>query len=74
MNSNASRSLFRRLFPYLIGIGGIQIALMMSGCAVVTTTASVTGAVVSTAVDVTTTAVGVGVDVTKGAVDLATPD
>lgn len=47
---------------------------LLSGCAVVSTTASVTGAVVSTAVGVTTTAVGVGVDVTKGAVDLATPN
>jgi PBP1b-binding outer membrane lipoprotein LpoB len=47
---------------------------LLSGCAVVSTTASVTGAVVSTAVGVTTTAVGVGIDATKGVVHLATPD
>lgn len=47
---------------------------LLSGCAVVSTTASVAGAAVSTTVGVATTAVGVGVSATKGAVDLATPD
>ncbi|HET19608.1 MAG TPA: hypothetical protein ENO16_03240 [Chromatiales bacterium] len=47
---------------------------LLPGCAVVTTTAAVTGAVVSTAVGVTTTAVGVTVDAAGAAVDLAVPD
>ncbi|OYY54379.1 MAG: hypothetical protein B7Y53_06275 [Halothiobacillus sp. 28-55-5] len=59
------------------GVFGASITLLiglLTGCAVVSTTASVTGAVVSTAVGVTTTAVGVGVDATKGVVSLATPN
>lgn len=52
----------------------IGLANSLSACAVISTTASVTGAVVSTAVGVTTTAVGMGVDAAKGAVDLATPN
>lgn len=47
---------------------------LLSGCAVVSTTATVAGAAVSTAVGVTSTAVGVGVSATKGAVGLVTPD
>lgn len=47
---------------------------LLPGCAVVTTTAAVTGAVVSTAVGVTTTAAGVTVDTAGAAVDLAVPD
>lgn len=47
---------------------------LLPGCAVVTTTATVTGAVVSAAVGVTTTAVGVTVDAAGAAVDLAVPD
>lgn len=46
---------------------------LISGCAVVSTTASVAGTAVSTTVGVASTAVGVGVSATKGAVDLATP-
>lgn len=46
---------------------------LLSGCAVVSTTASVAGTAVSTTVGVASTAVGVGVSATKGAVDLATP-
>lgn len=47
---------------------------LLSGCAVVSTTASVAGAAVSTTVGVASTAVGVGVSATKGAVGLVTPD
>ncbi|MEF3193649.1 MAG: hypothetical protein K6346_05515 [Halothiobacillaceae bacterium] len=47
---------------------------LLPGCAVVTTTAAVTGAVVSTAVGVTTTAAGLTVDAVGAAVDLAVPD
>ncbi|MDA3876767.1 MAG: hypothetical protein PF483_06735 [Halothiobacillus sp.] len=46
---------------------------LLSGCAVISTTASVAGTAVSTTVGVASTAVGVGVSATKGAVDLATP-
>lgn len=57
--------------------GAVSLFLVLTllpGCAVVTTTAAVTGAVVSTAVGVTTTAAGVTVDAAGAVVDLAVPD
>lgn len=55
-----------------LGLAFIMATLLLQGCAVVTTTASVAGAVVSTAVDVTTTAVGATADAAGAAVHMAT--